>query len=69
MRLGFEVKFTEAPKATPSMRSARKDLQLDHLWVIYPGAQTFPMDAGITAVPVTGLGVAAQRLKNLQQPS
>jgi len=30
-RLGFEVKFAEAPNATAYMRSAVKELNLDHL--------------------------------------
>ena len=51
-RLGFEVKFTEAPRITASMRSASATLNLDHLWVIYPGAHEYPMEAGITALPL-----------------
>lgn len=51
-RLGFEVKFSEAPRVTGSMRTAAKDLALDHLWVIYPGTHRFPLDEGITALPL-----------------
>ena len=47
-----EVKFTEAPEVTNSMRNAAKELNLDHLWVVYPGAHEFPMDQGITALPM-----------------
>lgn len=51
-RLGFEVKFTEAPRITASMRRAKADLRLDHLWVIHPGAHAFPMAEGLTALPL-----------------
>lgn len=51
-RLGFEIKFTEAPKLTASMRNAKADLRIDQLWVVHPGAHGFPMEEGITAVPL-----------------
>ena len=54
-RLGFEIKFTEAPRTTASMRTAKADLRLDHLWVIHPGAHRFPMAEGITALPLASL--------------
>ena len=54
-RLGFEIKFNEAPRLTASMQTARKDLRLDHLYVVYPGAHEFPIEAGISALPVTGV--------------
>lgn len=34
---GFEFKFSDAPKMTKSMQIALEDLQLNHLYVIYPG--------------------------------
>jgi hypothetical protein len=43
------------------MRSAKAGLRLDQLWVIHPGAHEFPMDEGITALPVGRLGEAAAR--------
>ncbi len=36
-RLGFEVKYTERPQVTKSMRIALKDLTLDHPTIVYPG--------------------------------
>lgn len=54
-RLGFEIKFTEAPKVTASMRTAQADLALDHLYVIHAGSHGFPMESGITAVPLAGI--------------
>ncbi len=48
-RLGFEFKYTDRPKVTPSMLIACKDLKLDHLYVIFPGNQGFPLTEQITA--------------------
>jgi predicted AAA+ superfamily ATPase len=48
-RLGFEFKYSDAPRLSPSMRIASKDLALDHLYVIYPGQGSFPLSEGITA--------------------
>ena len=61
-RLGFEVKFAEAPKVTTSMRGAVETLKLDQLWVVYPGAHAFPMDDRISAVAVQQIFQAAARL-------
>jgi uncharacterized protein len=55
LRLGFEIKFTDAPRITPSMRSAEQALKLDHLYVIHAGADTFPLSQGITAVALRRL--------------
>lgn len=52
-RLGFEFKYTDAPKTTKSMHSALKDLALDHLFIIYPGDQMFPLAETITASGLT----------------
>ncbi len=51
-RLGIEVKYSEAPKITKSMRIALEDLSLDHLWVIYPGKHSYPADDRITVWPL-----------------
>jgi uncharacterized protein len=51
-RYGIEAKFSEAPKATPSMRIALDNLQLDHLWIIYPGQHKFPVQEKITVLPL-----------------
>jgi hypothetical protein len=51
-RYGVEIKFQEAPAATKSMRVALDDLRLEHLWVVFPGAQSFPIDQRITAWPL-----------------
>lgn len=49
-RLGFEVKLTDAPRVTPSMRSAIDTLRLDRLDVIHAGPTTFPLAGKVRAV-------------------
>lgn len=40
-RVGFEFKFSDAPKLTKSMQIAMHDLQLEQLFVIYPGKHQY----------------------------
>lgn len=54
-RLGFEIKRTDAPRVTPSMRSALDVLRLDKLYVVHAGAESWPMDKRIAALPLAGL--------------
>lgn len=51
-RRGFEVKLTDAPTVTPSMRAALDDLGLDSLEVLYAGAETYDLAPQIRAVPL-----------------
>jgi predicted AAA+ superfamily ATPase len=57
-RIGYEVKYTESPRATRSMQTARTDLRLDELHLVYPGERCFPLADGIDAV---GLGALAAK--------
>lgn len=41
-RIGFEIKYSDAPSMTKSMHIAIKDLHLDRLLVIYPGGKISP---------------------------
>ena len=59
-RLGFEVKYTDAPKATSSQGSALEHLRLDSLTIVCPGDASYPLDEKIQ---VQGL---AHLLKNLE---
>jgi predicted AAA+ superfamily ATPase len=52
-RLGFEIKLTDAPKITPSMRSALDALKLDSLHVIHAGNDAFPLAERIRALPLS----------------
>ena len=54
-RIGFELKFSDAPRTTKSMWAVLKDLELDHLYVVYPGDSSYPLDARITAWPARDL--------------
>jgi len=49
----FEFKRTTTPSATPSMRSALRDLGLSSIEVIHAGADTYPMAKNIRAVALT----------------
>ncbi len=54
-RLGFEIKRTDAPRVTPSMRSALDVLRLEKLYVVHAGKDIWPMAERIVAVPLAGL--------------
>lgn len=43
-RYGFEFNYADAPGTTRSLRMAMEDLNLQHLWVIYPGAEEYRLD-------------------------
>jgi len=52
---GVEIKYSQAPSLTPSMRFAFAELQLKHLWVVYPGQEEYPLNRNVTVIPLTGL--------------
>ncbi|MEI2783018.1 MAG: ATP-binding protein [Candidatus Competibacter sp.] len=54
-RYGVEVKFSEAPKVGRSQHTAVDSLNLDHLWVVYPGQQAYSVDDKITVWPLKEL--------------
>lgn len=49
-KFGFEIKYTDTPAVTPSMRHAVADLGLDRLAVIHSGGETYELAEKITAV-------------------
>jgi predicted AAA+ superfamily ATPase len=51
-RIGVECKRADAPTLTPSMRTALRDLKLDELRVIYPGAARYPLGRRVEVVPL-----------------
>lgn len=61
-RIGFEVKYSDAPRLTRSMAIAREDLKLDRLLVIYPGPTSYPLRDGIDVVSIGDLDVQLERL-------
>jgi predicted AAA+ superfamily ATPase len=62
-RYGFEVKFTEAPRAKPSQKLALECLKLDRLDIICPGSASYPL---AERVYVTGLEKVAELFKALE---
>jgi predicted AAA+ superfamily ATPase len=39
----IEFKFADAPGLTDSMKSAIELLELEHLWIVYPGDKSYPL--------------------------
>lgn len=54
-RVGVEVKRTDQPRLTPSVRNALNDLELDRVIVVHAGQQRFPLAAGVEAIPAAEL--------------
>jgi predicted AAA+ superfamily ATPase len=54
-RYGFECKRVDAPKCTPSIVTAVQTLELEHLYVVYPGSQAYPIADKISALPIQQL--------------
>lgn len=48
----IEFKFSDAPRLTKSMQAALHDLQLAHLWVIYPGKELYRLADNVTVMPL-----------------
>lgn len=48
---GVEIKRSDAPAMTPSMRFALEDLKLERITVIYPGRKRYPLHRKIEVVP------------------
>ena len=61
-RYGFECKLSDAPGTTRSMRVALAVLELEHLWVVYPGHEAYPLDDRISVLPIAGVPALARSL-------
>jgi predicted AAA+ superfamily ATPase len=59
---GVECKRMDAPRLTPSMRTAREDLNLEKIAVIYPGVKRYALGDGVSTVP---LNAVAEGMKGL----
>lgn len=53
-----EVKYADAPRFTPSMASAIRDLELSHLWVLYPGDRVYPLGTKASTLPLADISAA-----------
>jgi predicted AAA+ superfamily ATPase len=58
-RLGVEIKRTDAPTLTPSMRSALTDLSLEQLIVLYPGLHAYELEPRVRVLPISTLASAS----------
>ena len=52
-RTGVEIKRADAPRLTPSIRSALTDLNLDRLLVIYPGERSYRLAENVEVIPAS----------------
>lgn len=62
--VGVEIKRTDAPRITPSIRIALEDLGLERIVVIYPGQRRYAIADRVEAVPLETLvtsGILARR--------
>ena len=64
-RYGAEFKFSEAPKITKSMRTALNDLDLEHLWIVYPGQHHYAVDKKVSVWPLRQLPDLATQLTKM----
>lgn len=51
-RIGVEIKYTDTPSTTRSMRIALDNLKLDHLFVVHPGIHRHNLAPQIEAIPL-----------------
>jgi predicted AAA+ superfamily ATPase len=54
-KLGFEVKFSAAPKPAKGFWTALDDLDLEHAYVVAPVRNSYPLADGVDVVPVQAL--------------
>ena len=47
-----EFKYMDAPRLSKSMHIVLEDLSLEHLFVIYPGHQEYPLNSRVTVLPL-----------------
>lgn len=62
-RLGFEIKRTDSPRVTASMRSALQTLGLDQLTVVHAGKRSFPLGDKVVALAATNVVAALHPLR------
>jgi predicted AAA+ superfamily ATPase len=53
-RLGFEFKLSTTPRTTKSMHSAIETLELDRLYIVTPGAESWPMGQKLETLGLGG---------------
>ncbi len=56
-KTGVEFKRSDAPRITRSMSIALADLNLDELFIIYPGTRSYELSKQIKVIPLTEISV------------
>lgn len=59
-RYGFELKLSEAPTVSRSMRTATETLRLDKLWIVVPDGPGWDVDDRVSVTPLTAVASAFQ---------
>jgi hypothetical protein len=59
-RIGVECKRVDAPRLTASMRIALEDLELERLFVIYPGRTAYPLADRVNVLPLSSVTTFAE---------
>jgi uncharacterized protein len=54
-RIGVEVKWSDAPRMTKSIRVTMADLELSKVFVVYPGKVTYSLADNVFAIPLSEL--------------
>jgi len=57
-----ELKFQDAPRMTASMQSALAELSLAHLWVVYPGTESYRLAKNVSVIGLTDLAQIGRRV-------
>ncbi|MBI4898338.1 MAG: ATP-binding protein [Actinobacteria bacterium] len=60
--VGVEVKRTDSPTATKSIRNAVEDCKLDRVLIVYPGSKRFSINDKVDAVPISLLAAELRSL-------
>lgn len=52
-RYGFEFKYQDAPRTSRSMHTIIENLNLERIWIVYPGDKAYPLGERIDVVPLS----------------
>lgn len=64
-RFGVEIKYSESPRITKSIKIAMESLRVQHLWLVYPGDKEYAADDNISVIPLSAIAQLHERLKGL----
>jgi len=54
-RFGFEFKCNDAPRMTKSIKIAQQDLNLEKVFIIYPGIKSYPLDHNTVVISLKNI--------------